>query len=80
MDDTTNGPICGCPFEASLGVEGYNQINQRLTRHHLLQPGEKLLAFGMLFSSALLVIIKTKLFAAHQTSPSQQSEHDSHKF
>jgi len=47
-------------FEAFLGVERLNQINQRLSRHHLLhrgqlgQLGQKLLLFGLLFGGALL--------------------------
>jgi hypothetical protein len=59
-------------FGAFLGVEGLNQINQRLPRHHLLHLGQDLLAFGLLFGGALLLITKTKLFAAHQASPSQR--------
>jgi hypothetical protein len=56
-----------------------NQINQQLQWHHLIHLGEKHLPFGLLFGRALLVITKTKLFAAHQTSPSQRSEHYSRK-
>jgi hypothetical protein len=48
---------------AFLGVEGLNKINQRLTSHHLVYLGQKLLAFGQLFGRALLVITKIKLCA-----------------
>ena len=58
--------IVGTPIRACIGafhgVEGLNKINQRLTRHHLVYLGQKLLAFGQLFGSALLMITKFKLF------------------
>jgi hypothetical protein len=45
----------------------------------VLHLGQKLLAFGLLFGSALLVIPKTQLFAANQLSAWQRSEHYSRK-
>jgi hypothetical protein len=38
------------PFGARLGVEGFNQINQKLRRHHLIFSREKFLSFGLLFA------------------------------
>ena len=54
---------------AGLGVVGFDQIDQWLSRHNGLHLAEKPHASGALPDRGLLVITKPKLLAAHEPSP-----------
>ncbi len=54
-------------FGTCLGVEGLNQIDQRLPRHYLVHFSRKLLTFSPLFGGALLLITKAQPLASHQS-------------
>ena len=51
------------------GVGGFDQLDQRLLRHHHLHLREKLLPIGLLLGCGERVIREAKLFATHQPSP-----------
>ena len=56
-------------FLAGLGIVGFDQVDQRLPRHHHLHLREKFLPFGLLLGRGELVIREAELLAAHQLSP-----------
>jgi hypothetical protein len=61
-------------FLAGFGVVGFDQLDQRLRRHHHLHLREKLLQLSLLLGFGDLVIREAKLFAAHQAIPSLRSQ------
>lgn len=56
-------------FLTGLGVIWFDQIDQRLPRHHHLPHRENFLPFGLLLGCGDLVIREAELLAAHQASP-----------